>query len=101
MKKQFRRLTEKYRNFNRRLKSWLEGLPPKAKMNTALVMMAFYLLIMAVVLIGTFRERNGDMPDIRHINPAPLIDTPLKIPESGENDTVFYYRPENNNTVTK
>lgn len=99
MKKTIRQLSEKRDRFNEKLKVRLESLSPKSKLNVILLLMAAYLIITIIVLAGIVRERNNDTLRIRHIEPVPIIDTPLKIHD--KNDSAYSFQPENKNLVNK
>lgn len=101
MKKTIRQLSEKRDRFNEKLKARMESLSPEAKLNIILLLMAAYLIITIIVLAGIVRERNNDTLRIRHIEPVPIIDAPLKIEPSDGNDTTYSYQPENKNLVNK
>lgn len=91
MKKVIQQLNTKRNNFNEKLKHHLDGLPSDAKLNIILLMMAFYLIATILVLAGIIRERSNDALNIRHIDPAPIIDAPAIHKQPAGDDTIFHY----------
>ncbi len=101
MKKLIRRLSERRDYFNRKLKLKLESLPSEAKVNIVLMMMAVYLIVTFIVFIGIIRGRSSNALDIHHIESAPLIDAPVKIPQPGGDETAFCYPQKINHLVNR
>lgn len=67
----------KRNRFNELLKQKLDNLSPAAKLNTILLVMLFYAVITCIMLINAFNENDKSI-SIKHIEPASLIDTPIK-----------------------
>ena len=72
------KIRQKRNRFNDKLKRKLGDLSPTAKLNGILLVMLFYAVMTLIMLVRAF-DKNERAITIKHIEPAPLIDTPIKL----------------------
>ena len=68
------KIRQKRNRFNDKLKQKLGDLPPTTKLNGILLVMLFYAVMTLIMLVRAF-DKNERAITIKHIDPAPLIDT--------------------------
>lgn len=101
MKEIIVKIHDKWRDYKEKCRHRLDELPSVAKLNIILLMMAFYLVVTVVVFIGIINERSNDAIKVRHIEPVELMDAPVKMNTTEDNDTVYSYQLESNTLVNK
>ena len=79
------KIRQKRNRFNDKLKRKLGDLSSTAKLNGILLVMLFYAVMTLIMLVRAF-DKNERSIIIKHIEPAPLIDTPIKL--EPEKDTL-------------
>jgi hypothetical protein len=72
------KIRQKRNRFNNKLKQKLGDLSPTAKLNGILLVMLFYAVMTLIMLVRAF-DKNDSAIIIKHIEPVPLIDAPIKL----------------------
>lgn len=72
------KIDQKRNCFKDKLKQKLGNLSPTAKLNGILIVMLFYAVMTLIMLLKAF-DKNERAIEIKHIEPAPLIDAPIKL----------------------